>query len=63
MSPREGTFEYWQYMFWLRNWGKNFQLHTLNCRPATQSQKQPCFDVLEPNIVRKGYLDTIQVWE
>ena len=33
-SHRDGSFEYPQHMFWLRNKKNNFQLHTLNLRPA-----------------------------
>ena len=34
LSHRDGSFEYPQHMFWLRNKKNNFQLHTLIWRPA-----------------------------
>ena len=33
-SHRDGSFEYPQHMFWLRNKNNNFQLRTLIWRPA-----------------------------
>ena len=33
-SHRDGSFEYPQHMFWLRNKKINFQLHTLIWRPG-----------------------------
>ena len=34
-SHRDGSFEYPQHMFLLRNKKINFQLHTLICKPET----------------------------
>ena len=34
-SHRDGSFEYLQHMFWLRNKKNNFQLHTLIFGPVT----------------------------
>ena len=31
LSQSDGSFEYPQHMFWLRNKKSNFQLHTLEC--------------------------------
>ena len=36
-SHRDGSFEYPQYMFWLRNKKNNFQICTLICRPGLLS--------------------------
>ena len=33
-SQRDGSFEYPQHMFWLRNKKNSFQLHTLIWRPV-----------------------------
>ena len=35
LSHQDGSFEYPQHMFWLRNKKNNFQLHTLIWRPGT----------------------------
>ena len=35
-SHRDGSFEYPQHMFWLRNKENNFQLHTLIWGPVIQ---------------------------
>ena len=62
-SHRDGSFEYPQYMFWLRNKKNNFQLHTLIWRAVITSKiyEMITTKILHPQLVSMigfGFLST-----
>ena len=55
-THRDGSLEYPQHMFWLRNKNNNFQLHTLIWRPVTDHTPTHCF-------MRKRHRTLTDAWQ